>query len=90
MARFDSEFNSENLPKMLIVDIEGYEYEFLKGMGDLRPEDIFIEIHPILLEKIGSNKEEVMEIFKKYGYRLEKTYERGGEIHCHFTFTKSI
>ncbi len=85
MKRFDTIFSSENTPDVVIVDIEGYEGKFLEGIGQLRPKDIFIEIHPKLLEKINSSSEEVLSILKDLGYKERNKTQRGDKFHYHFT-----
>lgn len=59
--------------------------KFLEGIGQLRPKDMFIEIHPKLLEKINSSKEEVLSILENLGYKEVSQTKRGNEFHYHFT-----
>ena len=33
-------------PEIMKVDVEGHELEVLQGLGGLRPEHLFIELHP--------------------------------------------
>ncbi len=81
--RMDNVINDS--PDILVIDVEGYEEKVLKGMGDLRPKDIFIEIHPDRLSKLGTSEEVVRKILTDYGYKLRNQYRRRKEFHSHFS-----
>ena len=79
----------EDNPKVLIVDVEGYEEKVIRGMGELRPKEIFIEIHPDFLTKIGQDKNSVHKLLFSMGYELKSQYQRKTktaiQLLCHFT-----
>lgn len=75
-------------PDILIVDVEGYEGHVLRGMGELRPKEIFIEIHPDFLIKIGTDQSSVKKLLSDMGYKLQNQYKRKGELLCHYTKNK--
>ena len=72
-------------PDVLVVDVEGYEENVLGGMGELRPREIFIEIHPRLLARIGKGQISVQKLLSDMGYELKSQYMRGKELHCHYS-----
>jgi FkbM family methyltransferase len=61
-------------PMAIRMDVEGYEYEIIKGMGDILkdrsiPLKIFMELHcDILLEK----QKEMCETLKFYGFKVKQ------------------
>ena len=85
IARFDTFFQKNNVqPDLLIIDVEGYEFQVLRGLGIYRPKHIFLEIHPKMLVDLGSTKNEVLNLLKEYGYVKVWERIRSGEIHAHF------
>ena len=64
------------------MDVEGYEKEILKGlektMTKQHPKHFFIEIHSDLLHKKNSSAREILEYLNKFGYKVIKSFHRGG------------
>lgn len=67
-------------PDILKIDVEGGGIHVLKGMRDLRPRDIFIEVHP----KFGEDRDETINLLQERGYQLVTESPRQNEIHLHF------
>ena len=67
----------------LRMDIEGFEWEAIKGMKKtLRdkenfPRGMFIEVHSALLQKKGHSAEEFINILTDCGYSVKKSFYRG-------------
>ena len=59
---------------ILIMDIEGYEYFALKGLGNsLRShsvKNVICEIHPSILMEHGISNNDVLDLFDEYGYSI--------------------
>jgi len=64
---------------VLIMDIEGYEYFALKGLGNSLQthliKNIICEIHPSILIEYGISKDDVLNLFHKYGYSVSDLQE---------------
>lgn len=75
-------------PNVIKMDIEGAEILALRGMaGVLGRRDcryLFIEVHPKELPKFGAAANEVVALITNAGFRLEKSWERGDEVHMGF------
>ncbi len=71
-------------PDILVMDVEGYEERVLQGMGNLKPKEIFIEIHPRFLPNLNSSENSVKQLLSDYGYFLKKEELRNKELLCHF------
>ena len=74
-------------PKVLFIDVEGYEREVLNGASNtlsLFP-DCFIEVHIGKLEKYGTNAETILTYFPREHYnlfvRIEEEEETFREFH---------
>ncbi len=74
------------LPNVVKIDVEGGGVHVLKGMGDLRPRDIFIEVHPLF----GENYDEIINLLKSRGYELVTERQRQKEIHLHFFYPPNL
>lgn len=67
----------------LRMDIEGFEWEAIKGMKkilgdkDNSPRGMYIEIHSALLQKKGHSAKEFINILTDYGYSVRKSFYRG-------------
>jgi len=77
-------------PDIAIIDVEGYEGKVINGMGDLRPKEIFIELHPKDLKKMGTSEDDLLNQLFNYGYELKKQYTRGNEFHYHLVFNEKF
>ncbi len=71
-------------PAILVMDVEGYEENVLRGMGNLRPRDIFLEIHPGFLKELNGSEESVRKLLYDYGYVLKGEYIRRNEFLSHY------
>ena len=67
----------------LRMDIEGFEYEAIKGMKNTlenkerSPKGMFIEMHSALLRKNGYSANEFINTLAAYGYSVKKSFYRG-------------
>lgn len=72
-------------PKAVKIDVEGYEYEVLKGLKYTLSQEkcklICCEIHPKLLPS-DVNSEKVLGLIRSYGFTHIESYDRGSEIHA--------
>ena len=72
---------------ILIMDIEGYEYFALKGLGNSLQthvvKNIICEIHPSILLEYGISKNDVLNLFYKYGYSVSDLQESATSHTCH-------
>jgi FkbM family methyltransferase len=70
----DSFIKDKKPPDVVRMDVEGYEYEILSGMGDLlasgRPLRLFIEFHPDIMGR--SRAEALLTNLQKHGFQLKK------------------
>lgn len=73
-------------PDVIKIDVEGGGMHVLRGMGDLRPREIFIEVHP----NFGEDIQEIVTFLEKKGYQLPSIRERFSEIHLHFRLPQII
>lgn len=72
------------VPKVVKIDVEGYEYFVIQGLEDtLKPKIIRLvccEIHPNMLpEHIEPNM--VIDLLKSFGFSIIKRYPRGATFH---------
>jgi FkbM family methyltransferase len=81
-------------PSIIKMDIEGAEYLALQGMkGILRthpPRLLFLEIHPKLLMKLGSNENEVVNLLCQSGYQVRYHVKRDEQFHYIFQTSNKI
>jgi len=64
------------------MDVEGYEFNVLKGMEGLLREEhprMFIEVHRDKLRDYGHTQRELMEYLARFGYSIEKSFIMGRE-----------
>ncbi len=71
-------------PDVMLIDVEGAEAEVLKGMGEVRPNHLFIELHRDYLPVFGSSVDEVMDIVGNLGYSADFAVRRKAELQVHF------
>lgn len=60
-------------PDVIKIDVEGAEYNVLKGMSRILSEErpvLFLEIHPTLLQNFHSSARELLTLLIGYGYRI--------------------
>ena len=59
--------------KLIKIDIEGFEFEALKGSEQLLKQHVFenllVEIHPAALSALGQNEAQLIDFITKFGYR---------------------
>jgi len=76
-------------PNLIKIDVEGYEMNVLLGMEKTLKSNsvrnLFIEIHPNLLEKAGYSEEKLVKWLEDHGYKVTWKMIRGGEIHYQFS-----
>lgn len=67
------------IPDVIKIDVEGYELEAIRGavrlLGQVRP-DLFIEAHPLHLERLGASMAELFEVLRGFGYRVFDIHDR--------------
>jgi FkbM family methyltransferase len=72
------------IPKVVKIDVEGYEYAVLKGLSKTLSNEscklLCCEIHRTLYPS-GTTKEDIIDSIKILGFGNINTYLRGGEIH---------
>jgi FkbM family methyltransferase len=68
-------------PEVVKIDVEGAE-----GLvaSEVRPSDIFIELHTKYLPRFGTTTEKVAQSIANQGYSLTEYLERRSEILCHY------
>ncbi len=62
-----------NLPTIIKIDVEGYEFNVLNGLKETIKKshsDIFLEIHPIYLKRVGLNEECILNFLKNLNYKI--------------------
>jgi FkbM family methyltransferase len=65
------------IPAVLFVDVEGYEFEVLKGAARVlaRSPDCYVEVHSEWLSQYGASPEEVLAFFPAESYELLASFE---------------
>lgn len=74
------------VPNVLKIDIEGGEYDALRGGSEFlkseqRPRLILLEVHPEYLKSFGAEAEDVLNILKDAGYRTLAEHKRNDQYH---------
>ncbi|GKZ14350.1 FkbM family methyltransferase [Haladaptatus sp. T7] len=65
-------------PSVVKIDVEGYEYNVLRGMGE-KLDDVrclFVEIHPKFLARANDTPRDVFELLQDEGFELTATEHR--------------
>lgn len=61
--------------KLLMMDIEGYEYNALLGCGrwieEGKIDNIIVEVHTYFLQQLYKSFDDVLNVLKHYGYHIE-------------------
>ena len=74
VTTLDSFLKGKRHPDFVRMDVEGYEYNILKGMKGIlkskKPIKIFIELHPHIMKK--NQTIYVLKILKKHGFETRK------------------
>lgn len=72
-------------PKAVKIDVEGYEYQVIKGLQKTLSTEICqlvcCEIHSHLSSS-GANGSMILDLLKSLGFKKIESYNRGGEIHA--------
>ena len=73
---------------LMMMDIEGHEIYALEGMKELLSrkavKHLIVEVHPKILEEIGSKDVEVIQILKNSGYKVDKFHKESvAAYHIH-------
>jgi FkbM family methyltransferase len=85
IIRLDDFFDSkEDTIDYVRMDVEGYEFEVLRGMEKILssnrgPQGLFIEVHSELLNNIGSSCEAFLHYLRGFGYDISIARFRGKE-----------
>jgi FkbM family methyltransferase len=66
-------------PEVMKIDVESAEEKVLRGMGDVTPEHLFIELHPLY----GTDMKAVGTLLNEKGYVFEWGQARGTELLCY-------
>ena len=71
VKKLDDVVNLANI-HLLKIDVEGYEYEVLKGAKNIamKSKIIYLECVPELLEKHNAREEQLISLLKKYGFKI--------------------
>lgn len=77
----DNYIEDYGVPNVIFVDIDGWEYEVIPASKELLSADCIwiVELHHNVDVPPGKNKNpgDIEELFKQYGYEVERIYERG-------------
>ncbi|MCP6718273.1 MAG: FkbM family methyltransferase [Patescibacteria group bacterium] len=76
-----------HLPSIIKIDVEGYEFNVLKGLeATIRQSKpiIFLEIHPAFLKELGIEKEQVLTFLREMDYKITFSSSRGKQEHYIF------
>lgn len=74
----DEYAESQPRPDIIKIDVEGAEFEVLRGSTDILTSqpDLFIEIHPQKLKNRDILQSDIFDLLSRYGYELRWTYHR--------------
>lgn len=80
----DEFFQEKEKPDVVKIDVEGAEYQVLKGMEEIlekKKPKMFLELHSEeMIERQGGTREKVLQLLKKNGYDEKFSQERGSEM----------
>lgn len=76
VLRLDDYIEEKNLlPKLIKIDVEGFEFQVLRGLerffetSSCRP-IVICEINPVAYELLGHSTDDIYQYMKKYGYEV--------------------
>lgn len=72
------------IPHVIMIDVEGAEKGVLEGFVNLRPPDLFVEVHTSILHKFGTTRDEVLNLIKNMGYIAKMAVTRETELQVHY------
>jgi hypothetical protein len=78
----DDYCQSNPAPDIAKIDVEGHEYEVLKGMSSTITNSkptLYVEIHPELLQNFGYDESQTLELLEDFGYELMYMRHRNGD-----------
>jgi FkbM family methyltransferase len=78
LQRADEYIQTNNLPEVVKIDVEGTELEVLNGFGDYLSEIqlLYVEVHPSELKKYGGTEEQVLDRLNEAGFKIQERIER--------------
>lgn len=56
--------------RLLVLDVEGHEWEVITSLGAAKPDIVVFEIHPWFIENTGLDPSKIFEAFNEQGYRV--------------------
>jgi hypothetical protein len=79
----DDYSNDRPTPDIVKIDVEGHEYEILKGMSDtienFHP-TMYVEVHPELLADLGDSESQTLQLLQDSDYELMFMRHRQDEV----------
>lgn len=78
LQRADNYIESNNIPDVVKIDVEGAELEVLSGFGDYLSDIklLIVEVHPTELEKYGGTEEQVLDYLDAAGLEIRERIKR--------------
>ena len=72
-------------PNIIKIDVEGAEEKVIDGLGSIRPDHIFVEIHsPDYLNHFNTNTASIVKNLHLKGYQPKTVWVRKEDLLCHF------
>lgn len=84
IRRFDEIWNVDDKISFVKMDVEGHEYQALKGMGDMLKRDhpvILFEYSPVFYNSNGTDGREMLSFIFDMGYVILKADDLSGKIY---------
>lgn len=79
--------NNIPLPKVIKIDVEGYEYFVIRGLEKILKQEcckiVFCEIHPEILPE-GLTCDDIISLLGSFGFSKYEIYNRGMTLHAFF------
>lgn len=78
LQRADDYIQSNTIPDVVKIDVEGAELEVLSGFGDYLSDIklLIVEVHPTELEKYGGTEEQVLDYLDAAGLEIRERIKR--------------